>query len=184
MRKPRLLLLLALCCLSMEAAAQITSRAWMILGAQYSGIQGTGEGNNSFDMGYGGVFELGFYDTNGWGVVAYGTSLFRTKNRVGDHAVKARVFYPYYLDIRRYFLNPYVSPFFSFGGGFGRMHFDGTKGSDNLYILSTGFGVHIPGNSDAFIQVMVRPFYIFDNSVGQKWGIETHVGIGLSWNRK
>ena len=184
MRKLRLLLILALGCLTTEAAAQITSRAWMILGAQYSGMQGTGEGDNAFDMGYGGVFELGFYEANGWGMVAYGTGLYQTKNRVGDDAVKARIFYPYYMDIRRYFLNRYVSPFFSFGGGFGRMHFEGTKGSDNQYFLSTGLGAHIPGNSDVFIQVMVRPFYIFNNSVGQKWGIETNVGIGLSWHRK
>ena len=156
-----------------------------LIGYQYSGLMGKGSADNSFDMGSGFILELSVYDKaiekQGF-AVAFGTNAYWAKNRVGKSEASTHYYTPFYLDFRKFSLESRaIRPFLSWGTGWGRLHFNKTKGSDNQWLISFGGGVHIPfGKNGDIIQAVFKPYLVIGNDVKQTYGIETHIAYGFN----
>lgn len=171
-----LLLLTVLLFASYPAMAKDGGQPWLMIGAVGGGLHGEGRGGDEFDPGYGVAFELGGISPEGMGFVFYGTSFYTANNVVGKDSAKARFFVPYYASLRKYRSKGTWRPFLSCGFAWRRMHFDGTNGSDNQYLLRCGLGLLVDGGSIG-LQMMARPFAVVGNSLGQTKGVEFVLGI-------
>lgn len=163
------------------ALKKSSSTDHFLIGCQYSGLLGKGSADNKFDMGLGFILEISIYDTTGVGL-AFGTNAYWAKNRVGKSEASTHYYIPFYVEYRKFSLESQaITPFYSFGTGWGRLHFKKTKGSDNQWLISFGGGVHIPvGKNDDIIQAVFKPYIVIGNDVEQTYGIETHIAYGFN----
>jgi|GEM_PF-3457565 len=169
------------CCCASSGVAQEGDRYWIMSGAQYGGLRDSGTVGNCFDEGTGFISEVGFVAPSGWSFVFYGTSAYWTKNRVHDDKADVRFYSPYYTEVRRFFGSGVFSPFLGVGFSWSRMHFEGTKGADNQYLLLLCGGAQVRLGQRLILQGMIKPYRVLGNTLGQSWGIETSAGIGITW---
>ena len=151
-----------------------------LIGYQYGGLLGEGAADNTFDMGSGFIIEISSYNQKGLGFTV-GTNVYWSKNKVGNEKASIHYYIPFYLDFRKFSLKSQeIKPFISLGTGWGRLHINNTKGSDNQWLISLGWGVHVPAGKDgAVIQVMFKPYFVVSNDLKQSLGMETHIAYGL-----
>jgi hypothetical protein len=165
-------------------ARDLRSKMWLIGGVQYGGILGSGDAGNTFDKGIGYHADYGIEFRSRWGWVIYGLSGYGTQNRVKDSKVKGSVFVPYFTEIRKSTPHVKFDHFFGVGFALSRLHIDKTKGSDNHMLITFGAGIqkflpHKTGRGETVLEAVVRPYLITSNSLGQNWGFETRVSIGI-----
>lgn len=161
--------------------SDVSAEKRLSIAVQYGGLMDSGIADNSFEKGIGVLGELGLVLPSGWEWVVFGTSVYWSENKVGKSTTKAQFYVPYYTDIRRSKKFGSFEPFLSIGTGWTRMHFDETDGSDNQWFISAGVGSYFRLGDRMALQVMIKPYRVFANSLENEWGLETHAGIGFVW---
>ncbi len=166
--------ILCLFCVSDVYARQL------VIGAQYSGVLGSGMVDNEFDQGLGFIGELIIGNSGSSEWVLWGIGGYWTENHVKKSSAKVRIFVPYYTEYRKILgSSKKFDPYISFGAGWLTMAFDDTEGVDNQGYLSVGVGSKFRMGEKMFLQATIKPYLLLWNDLEQNTGFETHLGLGF-----
>jgi hypothetical protein len=151
-------------------------------GTNYSRYLGKGEGQNTFETTKPGFqLELSFNNQDNFEWIFYGVSYFKSDNIVGRNTLPVEFWVPYYTEFQFYQREKKHPLFIFFGGDYVRMKFPGMESADGHYNLTIGGGWNLKIANPLYLQFKVKPYYIFDNSVGQHFGFNAmaniHIGV-------
>jgi hypothetical protein len=152
-------------------------------GAQGVQLLGSGDGGNSFDLGYGYCAELGGATGDFSAVIGLNSS--NLVNRVKSSEAHATLGMPFYTELRYDCTSASPVVYILLGLDLGHLHFENTDGSMKIGLISFGVGSRIMmGN--VFIQPKLKTFLLarmyasgLGDMLGQNAGIMAQVQIGI-----
>lgn len=147
-------------------------------GANYSKYLGTGIGDNYFQVDKPGIqAELTANFGQGFEWVMWGFSYYEALNVVGNSEVPVKFTSPYYTEFI-FYKKEKKNPLFIFlGFDVVKMKFPEMEEADYHYNISLGGGWNLRLTDRIYMQFKVKPFYIIDNSIGQKFGVNTMINL-------
>jgi hypothetical protein len=173
--------------LMFASTGQSQEQLFVAGGAQGVQLFGSGDGGNSFDLGYGYCAEVGGAINSFSAVIGFNSS--NLINRVKSSEAHATLGMPFYTELR-YDCNA-ASPFVYvlLGLDFGHLHFEHTDGSMKLGLITFGVGSRIMMGR-VFIQPKLKTFLVarlfgtgLGDMLGQSAGVMAQVQIGFVLSR-
>jgi hypothetical protein len=162
------------------STGQYNSKVLVISGGvNYSRYLGSGDGNNYFSTERpGGQLEFTLNFGN-WEWLLWGVSYYKSQNIVGNSTVPVTFWSPYYTEFiffQQYKKNPM---FWLIGYDYVRMKFPNTEKPDSHHNITVGAGWNLKLTNSLYLQFKLKPYLILDNSIGQKFGVNTIVNFHL-----
>jgi hypothetical protein len=153
-------------------------------GTNFSRYLGSGEGGNWFKFSNPGFqFELTANSGRGFEWIVYGVAHYSTFNYVGKNKVPVEFWIPYYTEFIFYQKAKKNPLFWFFGYDYVRMKFPEMRKPDSHYNLTFGGGWNLKLYKQAYLQLKIKPYFVFDNSIGQKLGINGLVNLHLGLSK-
>jgi hypothetical protein len=151
-------------------------------GTNFSQYLGHGEGENYFKTSNPGFqLELTINNLDNFEWIIFGIAHYSSDNYVGKNVVPVQFWIPYYTEFSFYQRSKKNPLFIFFGGDFVQMRFPDMEAADSHYNLTIGGGWNLKISNMVYLQFKLKPYYVFDNSVGQHAGFNAmaniHVGV-------
>jgi hypothetical protein len=150
------------------------------VGTNYSKYLGKGEGDNYFKVTAPGI-QLAYALNSGTGFewVVWGMSYYKAHNIVGTSDVPVRFISFYYTDFIFYQAEKKHPLFIYFGCDVTGMKFPNMEKSDFHFNITAGGGWNVRLKDNLFLQLKLKPYIVFGNSIGQNFGINSIVNLHI-----